>query len=208
MDIARFKKLPAMGILRGVKLASIAPLIDAIIASGLETIEITMNSPDAASLIKESAGRAGKRLMIGAGTILNIESMKVALDAGATFVVMPNLIDEVMEHCVKNVIPVFPGALTPKEIHEAWDAGATMVKIFPAGVFGPAYFREIKAPFNNIELMACGGVNRDNIKTYFANGASAIAFGESIFKKELLARKDFNSIAESIKALISGVKKI
>jgi 2-dehydro-3-deoxyphosphogluconate aldolase / (4S)-4-hydroxy-2-oxoglutarate aldolase len=199
MDISRFKKLPVMGILRGVALESIEPLIEAVIGSGLETIEITMNSKGASGLIKKALSVCAKRLTIGAGTVIDMTSLKSALDAGATFIVMPVLIDDVMDYCVKNKVPVFPGALTPQEIYNAWSRGATMVKVFPSGFFGPEYFKELRGPFQDIPLLACGGVIPDNIKTYFDSGASAIAFGASVFRKEWLESKDFDSIANHIK---------
>lgn len=205
MDVKRFKKLPVMGILRGVELDLLEPLIETIISCGLETIEITMNTENAAELIHKAVSLSGKQLMIGAGTVLNKESLRSALDSGATFIVMPALVKEVMEVCVKNKIPVFPGALTPQEIFNAWSAGATMVKVFPVKFFGPDYFREIKAPFNDIELLACAGVTPENMQSYFASGASAVAFGASVFKKEWLTRRDFANIGESIKRYLRAL---
>jgi len=202
MEIAKFKKKPFLGILRGIDTGVLEPLLDTIISSGLETIEVTMNTANASELIRRAVKVSGGKLMIGAGTVLNMKSMQDALDAGATFIVSPVLIKEVVEHCAKNKIPVFPGALTPQEIYNAWQAGATMVKVFPAKLFGPSYFREVKAPLGEIKLLACGGVNKDNIKEYFSNGADAIAFGASVFKKEWLINKDFAKIAQSIKLLI------
>ena len=102
--------------------------------------------------------------------------MEEALGAGATFIVMPVLVEDVVSRCVRNKIPVFPGALTPQEIYNAWNAGATMVKVFPSGSFSSAYFKEIKGPFNGIKLLACCGITPDNIKDYFVCGASAVAF--------------------------------
>ena len=207
MDIARFKKLPIMGIMRSVGEDSIEPLIESVVSSGLETIEITMNSENAKALIARAAKIAGHRLMIGAGTVLSVDSLKAALDAGATFVVMPVVMEDVLEYCVEKVIPVFPGALTPAEIYKAWGSGATMVKVFPSGFFGPEYFKEIKGPFANIELLACGGVTAENIGAYFSNGASAAAFGGSIFRKEWLAGKEFKKITGEISKLIQAFKK-
>lgn len=208
MDIEKFKKLPLMGILRGVEPGTIEPLIEAILPTGIGTIEITMDSGDAAKSIRAAKAAAGNRLMVGAGTVMSIESLESALNAGATFIVMPALIRDVVERCVKNIIPVFPGALTPREIYDAWNAGATMVKVFPSGFFGPDYLREVKAPFKNIELMACGGVKADNIDRYFSSGANAVAFGSSIFRSEWLARKDFKSIAAAVKNLIDRYQKM
>jgi 2-dehydro-3-deoxyphosphogluconate aldolase / (4S)-4-hydroxy-2-oxoglutarate aldolase len=203
MDVARFKRLPVMGIMRGVKLDEISPLVETVIDSGLETIEITMNTKDAASVIKQAVKAAGSRLMVGAGTVLSMESLMSALDAGASFIVMPSLVADVTAYCRKYKIPAFPGALTPQEILNAWQAGATMVKVFPAKFFGPDYFKEIKGPFNEVELLACSGVNPDNLKAYFSSGASAVSFGASVFKREWLDKKDLSSIGKSIKQYLA-----
>lgn len=207
MDITRFKKLPIIGILRGVKEESIKPLIDAVISAGLDTIEITMNTENAHLLIADAVKASGGHLMVGAGTVLNVDSLKVALDSGASFIVTPVLVDEVMEYCVRKVIPVFPGALTPSEVYRAWNADATMVKVFPSGFFGPSYFKELKGPFANIELLACGGITADNIKSYFTNGASAAAFGAGIFRKEWLSAKEFGKISNEIRKLIQAYRQ-
>jgi 2-dehydro-3-deoxyphosphogluconate aldolase/(4S)-4-hydroxy-2-oxoglutarate aldolase len=119
---------------------------------------------------------------------------------------MPTLVKEVVSYCKDKNIPVFPGALSPQEIYNAWNMGATMVKVFPAKFFGPSYFKEIKGPFNDIELLACGGVNKDNIKDFFDNKASAVAFGGSIFKPDLIKEKKFDEIAEGISALIEAYR--
>lgn len=202
MDAARFKNKPLMGILRGAELDVIEPLIETVISSGLETIEITMNTNNARELIRKAVKVSQGRLMIGAGTVLNMNDLKASLDAGATFMVMPILINDVLDYCVKNKIPAFPGALSPQEIYNAWRAGATMVKVFPAKLFGPEYFSEIRGPFNDIELLACAGVTPENLKSYFANGASAISFGASVFRKEWLKSKDFSSIGQLIKKYV------
>jgi len=206
VDIAKFKKKPVLGIFRGIEPDIIEPLTDTVISSGLETIEITMNTEGAGSLIRKMVKRADLRLTVGAGTVLGIKSLKTALDSGATFIVTPVLVEDVVKYCVKNKIPVFPGALTPQEIYNAWNAGAAMVKVFPSSFFGPAYFKEIKGPFKDIELLACGGVTPENMKEYFSCGASAVAFGASVFKKEWLAKKDFASIGASIKRYMDNIK--
>lgn len=199
MDVAKFRKKPILGILRGIEPDCIEPLVDTSVSAGLETLEITMNTKGAASLISKMVRYAKGRITVGAGTVLGMEDLKSALDVGATFIVMPVLVGDVMKYCVKHKIPSFPGALTPQEIKSVWDAGATMVKVFPSNFFGPEYFREIKGPFNDIELLACGGVTAQNMRQYFDCGASAISFGASVFKKEWLDNKDFKSIGEEIK---------
>jgi len=207
MDIEKFKRLPILGILRGIDVGSVEPLVEASISAGLKTIEITMNTRGAATLIEKAVACAEKRLAVGAGTVLSVKSLEIAMSAGATFIVTPVLVEDVMKYCVKNKIPVFPGALTPQEIYNAWNAGATMVKVFPSGFFGPKYLKEIKGPFNDIELLACGGVTPENIKEFFGCGASAIAFGENVFKREWLAGKDFKSIEEAIKRYVTVFNK-
>lgn len=199
MTLSEFEKRPILGILRGVDPALIEPLMEAVSESGLKTIEITMNTPKAADVIEKAKKISGGRIDIGAGTVLGMEDLKKALGSGATFIVMPVLIKEVVEYCVKKNIPSFPGALTPQEIYGAHTAGASMVKVFPSGIFGPSYFKELKGPFKDIKLLACGGVTADNMQDYFQSGASAVAFGASVFKKEWLDRKDFDSIKKSIR---------
>lgn len=205
MNLTSFKKKPVMGIVRGIELEQVEPLIAAAISSGLETLEITMNTKGAAEVISLVKKIAQNHLTLGAGTVLDMDSLKQALDSGATFIVMPVLIKDVLKYCVKNKIPAFPGALTPQEIYHAWKEGATMVKVFPAKLFGPEYFQEIKGPFNDIELLACSGVTPQNMREYFLNGASAIAFGGSVFKKEWLESKDYPSIARAIKEYIDNL---
>ena len=206
MDLNRFKKKPVLGILRGVDPGVIEPLTETVIAAGLEAIEITMNTKGAAGLISKMVRFAKDRIAVGAGTVLDKNSLEEALSAGATFIVSPVLVEDVVKRCVANKVPVFPGALTPQEIFNAWNAGATMVKVFPSNFFGPEYFRELRGPFDDIKLLACGGVTPENMKEYFDCGASAIAFGASVFKKEWLAKGDFASLGTAVKRYMDGLE--
>jgi len=203
MDVDRFNELPILGILRGIRADAIEPLTETIVSSGLKTVEITMNTDDAPSLIGKMAGAADNRLTIGAGTVLSMDDLRSALDAGATFIVLPVMIPDIVEYCANHSIPVFPGAFTPQEIYNAWSAGATMVKVFPAKFFGPEYFKEIRGPFGDVKLLACGGITADSIGSFFSSGASAVAFGGSIFKKEWLDARKFTLIEDAIRELIS-----
>ena len=204
MDVREFSKLPILGILRGVKEEAIEPLINEAVLAGLKAIEVAMNTDDAKKVLKRAARVAKGRINVGAGTIINRNILTEALDCGATFIVSPVLVNEVIDYCVKNKIPVFPGALTPQEIYNAWQKGATMVKVFPAYVFGPQYFKEVKAPLNNIKLLACGGVRENNVKDYFDNGASAVAFGASIFRSDWIKEEKFKEMGIAIKDLIKA----
>jgi len=208
MDIAGFKKKPILGILRGVEADIIEPLIEAVISAGLETLEITMNTVHAPEIINKAKKVCGNRLALGAGTVLTKQDLMSALGSGASFIVMPVLVNDIVEYCVNNKIPVFPGALTPQEIYQAYESGATMVKVFPAKLFGPEYFRELKGPFNNIELLACSGVTPENLKDYFASGASAVSFGASVFRKDWLAKGDFKAITRAVKKFIDAWGKM
>ncbi|MBF0510710.1 MAG: bifunctional 4-hydroxy-2-oxoglutarate aldolase/2-dehydro-3-deoxy-phosphogluconate aldolase [Candidatus Omnitrophica bacterium] len=208
MEIQAFKQLPILGIIRGIVSDDLKPLLVSIESSGLKTIEITMNTKGAPELIREARRLSKGRLTIGAGTVLDMKSLKAALEAGASFIVMPVLVKEVVDYCVKNRIPVFPGALTPQEIYAAWATGATMVKVFPSSFWGPDYFKEIRGPFDDLELLACGGVKPDNMASFFAHGANAVSFGASVFKHEWLKSKDFKKIEMAIKDFIDGYRSI
>jgi len=199
MNVGDFKKQPILGIVRGVNANQIESLINAVIASGLKTLEITMNTANAAKLIRRAKELTKDKLVLGAGTVLNMRDLKEALDSGATFIVTPVFVKDVTAYCAKNKIPVFPGALTPAEIYQAWQEGATMVKVFPAKCFGPDYFKEVKGPFQDIELLAVGGITPENIREYFNNGASAVAFGASVFRKDWLEKQEYPKITSSIK---------
>ncbi|MBU0684097.1 MAG: bifunctional 4-hydroxy-2-oxoglutarate aldolase/2-dehydro-3-deoxy-phosphogluconate aldolase [Candidatus Omnitrophica bacterium] len=194
-----------MGIVRGVLLESVEPLLEAVIASGLKTIEITMNTPHVGSIISKAKTISRGRIAVGAGTVVSEEDLQCALDNGAEFIVMPIFSEGVVNFCVKKNIPVFPGALTPQEVFRAWSAGACMVKVFPASRFGPGYIKDLKGPFDKIKLMAVGGVALDNIKDYFSAGSDAVAFGASVFKKEWLANKDFESIKNLTREYVNAV---
>ncbi|MBN1688384.1 MAG: bifunctional 4-hydroxy-2-oxoglutarate aldolase/2-dehydro-3-deoxy-phosphogluconate aldolase [Candidatus Omnitrophica bacterium] len=208
MKVEIFKKLPIMAIIRGIETSHLSPLIETVMESGLKTIEITMNTQAAPELIRRARKISNGKLTIGAGTVIQREDLSAALEAGAQFVVMPVCFPEIVTACAQRKIPVFPGALTPKEIYEAWKAGATMVKIFPANRFGPPYFREIKGPFNGIDLLACGGVNPENLADYFKCGASAVTFGSSIFRKEWIESGKWDLIGEKIKAFVKAYEEL
>lgn len=206
MDLERFRKLPLLGILRGIDASVVPDLVECVVDAGLESIEVTMNTPGAAEIIDRMVRAANDRLMVGAGTVLGAGDLEEALAAGASFVVMPVFVHEIVASCRARGVPVFPGALTPQEIHAAWSAGATMVKVFPAKFFGPQYFAEIKGPFRDVELLACGGVSAESIGAFFAAGASAAAFGASVFRPEWLAAGAFDRIDASLRGLVAAYR--
>ena len=199
-------KLPVLGILRGIDESNVRPLVSTCIDSGISYIEITMNTQGAAQLIHQMIDISFDKLVVGAGTVINMDSLDKALEAGAKFIVCPAVVESVIKKCVQLKVPVFPGALTPTEVQRAWDLGATMVKLFPASVFGPSYINELKGPFNTTKIMAVGGITEHNINAYFSNGADAVAFGASIFKIQWLAEGRYEFIKEKIISLIKNYK--
>jgi 2-dehydro-3-deoxyphosphogluconate aldolase/(4S)-4-hydroxy-2-oxoglutarate aldolase len=204
MQLDRFRRKPLMGILRGITANQLAPTLESAVSGGLETLEITMNTPGAAELIASASAITAGEVAIGAGTVLSRESLDRALDAGASFIVMPTLVSDVVRECVRRDVPVFPGALTPQEIHTAWLAGAAMVKVFPSRFFGPEYFREVKGPFDDVLLLACGGVSAANLAEFAACGADAYAFGGSIFNLAWIQAGEFEKIEQSVRALVAA----
>jgi len=195
-----------MGILRGGDVSVVDDVIDTLVRAGLETLEVTLNTPDALAMIRRAREVAGDNLMIGAGTVLDRDGVVAAVEAGAGFVVSPVLVPEVMTECRKRGIPPFPGALTPQEIYAAARAGATMVKVFPASVFGPSYFREVRGPFESVDLLACGGVRASNCRDYFEAGAAAVAFGGSVFSLARFAARDYEAIGHDVAALVRATR--
>ncbi len=206
MDLKEFKKLPLLGILRGIKEKDVRPIAESSVAAGLKTIEVAMNTPGACKMIRLLKKASMGKMAVGAGTVLDMKTLKKAIASGASFIVSPVFVPEIVSFCVREKIPVFPGAFTPQEIYNAWEGGASMVKVFPAKFQGPAYIKEIKGPFKNIELLACGGVSTENLRDFFESGASAAAFGESVFKKEWIARKRFDRMENALGSLVRVCK--
>jgi len=205
-DLPRFESEPVLGIVRGLNESCLEGVVEAAFTGGLRFLEITLNTPDALHLITKINTKY-TQLQIGAGTVLSVEEAKKAIDVGAKYIVAPNFNEEVSIFCAQNKIAYFPGALTPTEIKKAWDAGATMVKVFPASQMGPDYFKVIKGPFDQIKLMAVGGVNPANTKDYLGAGANAVALGGSIFSIQRMANRKFEEIHKDITEFMFAVKE-
>lgn len=206
MEFSQFESLPLLGILRGVPSAAIEPLAEVAAGAGLRALEITMNTENAAAKIAALNAAAQGRFLVGAGTVLSLEDFDEAVAAGAAFIVMPSLELDVVRAAVRRGLPVLPGALTPSEVRAALSSGATMVKVFPARVFGPEYFRDLLGPFDSARLLACGGIDEVTLPRYFASGAAGVAVGASVFRTEWLREGRWERIRRALIPLVEGCR--
>lgn len=195
-----------LGIIRGIKEESISGVMEAAISAGLRFVEITLNTPNAPRFIEKTCRDYSGSLCVGAGTVLTTGDAETAVSAGARFLVSPTVKGDVAAFCRKRELAYFPGAFTPTEIETAWNNGATMVKVFPASQLGPAYFKEVKGPFQGIRLMAVGGINRENVPQYLSAGASALALGGSIFSPERMNNRQYSLIRKDIEEFMLAVR--
>jgi 2-dehydro-3-deoxyphosphogluconate aldolase / (4S)-4-hydroxy-2-oxoglutarate aldolase len=179
-----FTAILKLGIVPIVRVPTAEQAVEAIEAlrrGGLGVAEITMTAPGAIRVLEPLADRFGDRMILGAGTVLDPETARACLLAGARFLVTPAWNPATIEVARRYSTPVFSGALTPTEVLAAWQAGADAVKIFPvANVGGPKYIKALKSPFPQIEMVPTGGVDLENIPDYFKAGASAVAVGSEL----------------------------
>ena len=188
---------------RHVAAAAVPAVADALVSGGVRAFELTLNEPEADALAAiEAAARIGPDLglEVGAGTVLSIEAAGRAIDAGATFLVMPHLDEELVAWAAARGIPAFPGCTTPTEILAAWRAGATAVKLFPASSAGPGFVREMRGPFPEIALVPTGGVTVETAPAFIAAGAIAVGMGGW-----LLGDGDAAGIRERATAVVAAV---
>ncbi len=172
---------------------------------GIKFIEVTMTTPGALKAIEEFCGEM-EDVIIGVGSVLDPETARLSILSGAEFIVTPTLNFDVIKMCKRYSKVVIPGAFTPTEIINAWEAGADFVKVFPASVGGPSYIKAIKAPLPQVNLIPVGGVNIDNVSDFIKAGASAVAVGSQLVKKEFLKEKNFEAIKNLAKEFVEKIK--
>lgn len=168
----------------------------AVLAGGAQVIEVTMTTPGALDVIRQATKNLGDKVLFGVGSVIDPETARAAILAGAQFVVCPTLNLKIITICRRYSIPVMPGAYTPTEILTAWEAGADIVKVFPASVGGPAYIKAIKAPLPQIRLAAVGGVDLKNTADFFRAGVEVAGVGGELINQKLLDTRNFNEITE------------
>lgn len=182
--------------------------VEAIANGGIRAAEITMTVPGAVRVLEKLAGRFGGTMLLGAGTVLDPETARACLLAGAEFIVSPSLKPATIEMAKRYSKPVFPGALTPTEVLAAWEAGADAVKIFPCGnVGGARYIRALKGPFPQIEMIPTGGVNLETIGEFLKAGACAVGVGGELLDATLIQQGRFDAIAERARQFLAAIAK-
>ncbi|MBM3500124.1 MAG: bifunctional 4-hydroxy-2-oxoglutarate aldolase/2-dehydro-3-deoxy-phosphogluconate aldolase [Armatimonadetes bacterium] len=181
-------------------------VVEAIKAGGVECIEVTMTTPNALAVINEAARRFGHEAVIGVGSVLDAETCRAAILAGAEFVVGPTLDLGVIQMCRTYSKPVIPGALTPTEILTAWRAGADLVKVFPAGVVGPGYFKDVLAPLPQVKLVPTGGVDLDTAGDFIKAGAVALCVGSAMTPKDAMAEGKWDVLTDLAARFVAAVK--
>jgi 2-dehydro-3-deoxyphosphogluconate aldolase/(4S)-4-hydroxy-2-oxoglutarate aldolase len=202
-------RIEEIGIIPAIRLSSTEDALfaaEAVSSSGIPIVEVTMTVPGAVAIISELA-RSQPKLVVGAGTVLDLENARRCLDAGAKFLTSPGLDLEIVDFAVKQKTVVFPGALTPSDVMAAWKAGSDFVKIFPcAPLGGPNYIKFLKAPFPNVPLIASGGVNQTTTVDFILAGATAIGVGRDLIQPAAIERRERDWIRELARRFLHMVQ--
>jgi len=205
-----FNRMISEGLVPVIRVASASEAIDvadAIKAGGVTLIEITMSVQGAIDVIKELSKKYKDEIIMGAGTVLDPETGRAALLAGAQFIVTPTLNLDLIQLCHRYSTVIVPGAMTPTEILTAWNAGADMVKVFPAAQLGgPEYIKAIRGPLPQVLLVPTGGVNLQNAGAFIKAGATALGAGGELVDKKAVKEKKFEIITENARAFLKAIR--
>lgn len=196
-----------VAIIRAASSDALLSAAEAIRDGGMTVIEVTMTTPGALDVVREATSRLGGQVVFGAGTILDPETARAAILAGAQFIVAPTLNLDTIALCKRYSVPVMPGAYTPTEILTAWEAGADMVKVFPADTLGATFIKAVKAPLPQVRLLPTGGVNADNIGDFLRAGADAVGVGGELVSQKLLDERDFEALTARAVRLREAVER-
>lgn len=204
----KFNAMPVIGIMRNFKQDDIENILPLFADSGLNTIEVTINSPGAFESIKFAIEQYSKRLNIGAGTVCTVNDLESALNAGAQFIVTPIVNLEIIEQCRQSGVPIFAGAYTPTEIFKAWSAGADMVKVFPMIGNAVEYIKAVRGPLPQVKLLPTGGINLENCTSFFEAGSHGIGMGGQLFDKNYINNKDWPALADHFASFPKKIKPV
>jgi 2-dehydro-3-deoxyphosphogluconate aldolase/(4S)-4-hydroxy-2-oxoglutarate aldolase len=195
-----------IAIIRGVSGDDADRTLEALAEGGIRLIEVTMNTEGATDAIRRAVRRFGDQVSIGAGTVLDEEMARAALDAGAQYLISPNVDEGMIAYALKQGVPVWPGAMTPTEIVRAWKLGAGAVKVFPSGSLGLAYIKEIRAPLSHIPMIATGGVSLDNVTAFLEAGVVGVGIGGNLVDRKRIAAGKFDEIRDLAEQFVRKVK--
>jgi 2-dehydro-3-deoxyphosphogluconate aldolase / (4S)-4-hydroxy-2-oxoglutarate aldolase len=181
-------------------------VVDAIAEGGVRAIEVTMTVPGALGLIAALAPKMPSGFLFGAGTVLDGITAAQVIDAGAQFIVSPVFRRSLIIACHERGVPVTPGCFTPTEILEAWDAGADIVKVFPATALGPGYIRDVRAPLPQVKLMPTGGVTVENAGEWIKAGAVAVGVGSALLDTKAIEAGDYGVLRAKAERIVANVR--
>jgi 2-dehydro-3-deoxyphosphogluconate aldolase/(4S)-4-hydroxy-2-oxoglutarate aldolase len=204
------RRIEAAGVVAVIRLTDAAALRDvahALAEGGVRALEVTMTVPRAAALIDDLTGSLPEEFMVGAGTVLDADTARQVIDAGARFVVSPVFRRPVLDAAHARDVVAIPGCFTPTEILDAWDAGADVVKVFPATALGPGFFKDIRGPLPQVRLMPTGGVTRDNAADWIRAGAVAIGVGTALVDRHAVAGRRFDAITANARHFTQAVQQ-
>src|SRR5436309_3236744 len=199
------------GIVAVVRSPDSQQLVDvarALADGGVTTVEITMTVPDALDVVRAVRRALGDRLLLGAGTILDPETARAALLAGAEYLVAPTVNLDVIRQCQRYDKLVMPGAFSPTEVLSAWEAGADVVKVFPADVVGPAFFKAMRGPLPHVRLMPTGGVDLNTARAFLEAGACCLGIGGQLVEPRAVAEGNFARIRELAARYVAIVQQV
>jgi 2-dehydro-3-deoxyphosphogluconate aldolase/(4S)-4-hydroxy-2-oxoglutarate aldolase len=185
----------------------LADVAEALLAGGVEAIEVTFTVPRAHRVLEQVADRLGDRILLGAGTVLDSETARIALLAGAEFIVAPTVNLEVIRLCQRYDKVVMPGALTPTEVLTAWESGADIVKVFPSELTGPGYLKALHGPLPQIRLMPTGGVNLQTAADFLRAGACCLGIGGALVEAKAVAAGDMQRIQSLAQQYVQIVRE-
>jgi len=205
--VKRIESTGIVPIIRAPTTELAAAAARAILAAGIDVLEITMSVPNATDLLRALRTEVGERVVLGAGTVLNAQAAEACIDAGAEFIVAPGFDADTVRATHARGKACLPGALTPTEVITAWSAGADMVKVFPcSAVGGVSYLKALKAPLPHIKMLPTGGVDASTAADFIKAGASALGVGASVIKLDALVAGNPDLVTERCRQLGFAVK--
>ena len=197
------------GIVAIIRASSGEQLVDvatALYEGGIDVIEVTFTVPGVLDIISAVNQKLGDKILLGAGTVLDPESARAALLAGAEFIVAPSVNLDVIQLCNRYGKMILPGALTPTEVVTAWEAGADIVKVFPADIGGPSYLKSLHGPLPQVRLLPTGGVNLDTLASFMKAGACAVGLGSALVEKQAVDNGNFDRIRDLAEQYVELVR--